>query len=148
MSVNYELNLPLDGSNLGWTFVGNLMIAFTKVGGLQDSRLLELAEAANTFQASVALGLGIGRSTLTSVQRKKSAELFGGFDRMATVYDDRITRGIITALSWLGMNVSSFDWNRLRDAVEYLNPTGVEVDDVIAISEELRDKCLAIPSNP
>lgn len=144
MALSYKPNLAKDESNVSWVFADRLMITFSGDGTVTDARLDELVRDALAHKIEFVLGTGIGRGTMSSTQRKKSAEVFRGLTRIATVYDDRLTRGIVTALGWLGLNIRSFDWSDLQGALDYLNAPGLDKQEISRFVIRLRDDALAM----
>ena len=66
--------------------------------------------------------LVVGPATLSANQRKHGAETFKARNIEAVVVTDhRLTRGIITALSWLGTNIRGYSWADLDDALVYVS---------------------------
>ncbi|MCA9653341.1 MAG: hypothetical protein H6712_34535 [Myxococcales bacterium] len=126
---------------MSWAFIGDLLIVFNSPGELTDKRLGELIRAVSEYPVKLKYGIGanIGRGQMTSVQRKRSSEVFSGV-RLVSIVDDRITRGIVTALGWLGMNIKGFDWDHAKDAIEYLGIPGSDPDALLKVVEELRDR--------
>jgi hypothetical protein len=143
MALSYKPNLAKDESNVSWVFADKLMITFSGEGTVTDIRLDELVKEALANKIEFVLGTGIGRGSMSSTQRKKSAEVFRGLTRIATVYDDRLTRGIVTALGWLGLNIRSYDWTDLTAAIDYLNVPGLDKEDISRFALRLRDDAIA-----
>jgi len=58
---------------------------------------------------------------MDSLQRKQASTVFGSMTRVAAILDDRVSRGMITALGWLGMNIKAFTWDDAKKAISYLD---------------------------
>lgn len=127
-----------------WGFVGDLLITFSVEGQIPDTRMITLYEEMRSAKPKAVLGLSVRRVTLTSLQRKRAKEEFSGFSKNVVVLDDPITRGIITAVGWLGLNVKSFAWSGLREACEHVAPSGLNGDQVSQALEEIRRQHLAV----
>ena len=78
-------------------------------------------------------------------QRKRFAELFRHC-KVSAVSDHRVTRGIITAMGWLGLQIRAASWDNLREAIDYLEPNGTTAADVQALTLKLRDKSMRLDS--
>jgi hypothetical protein len=138
MASEPYINLSRGRSNSSWAFIGDLFILYSCTGDLSDERLAEMSRECLARRIKYALGTGIGRGGLTSVQRKQAAETFKGLTRIATVYDDRMTRGIITALGWLGLNIKSFDWPQLDAAIAYLSVPNIPPEQIVNVLDHLK----------
>lgn len=138
MPTQRVLNLPKDGANLAWAFIGDLLITFSVPGEMTDTRMSELIQDVKAHAPKYVLGTGIGKASVNSLQRKMAADVFKGMTAIATVFDDRLTRGIMTALGWLGLGIKSYDWASVREAIEQLRVPNVSVDDAMQTHSELR----------
>ena len=128
-----------------WCFVTNeagearVLITFSR-GDVPPDRFaqcLDEAEArAGEYDCSI--GCSTGPVTVNSVLRKRVADILQG-KRSSVVADHRLTRGIVTALGWLGVNVQSFPWTDIGGAVAYLDVSEVPDEEIIAAVEQLRD---------
>lgn len=87
------------------------------------------------------LGLSVGNTTISSVQRKAASELAKKRHLLiVSVTDERVVRGILTALSWLGINIKTFSWKDLKEAVAALElRPGVDAK-VLSTSLELQHR--------
>jgi hypothetical protein len=48
----------------------------------------------------------------------------------AAVTDERLVRGLITAVSWLGVDIKPFAWSEVHNAVTYLKVPSIFADKV------------------
>ncbi|MCA9698781.1 MAG: hypothetical protein KC431_14750, partial [Myxococcales bacterium] len=72
-------------------------------------------------QDSVRLVLALvwGSITITATQRRSAADVLKRKGSRAVVLtDSRISRGVLTAVSWLGGNIQGYPWSQLEQAVE------------------------------
>ena len=120
-----------------WSVVGDLLISVTSAGVVSDQDWQQFMKALRTEPVTKYLAGTLGKAEATSTQRKEGAEVMmrRGL-RVAVITDDAITRGIITAVGWLGANVSSFNWSNIDAALSYLNVTEVQASrahDTLAI---------------
>jgi hypothetical protein len=147
MLLKSKMNVPTDGSNFSWVFVGETLIVFTAPGVLKDERLDLLLREVKEHPVKYGIGASIGKGEMTSLQRKKSADVFSGV-RLVGILDDRLTRGIMTALGWLGMNIKGFEWEYARDAIVHLGIPNVDPDELLSVIYELRDSGMAAVGQP
>ncbi|MCX4240108.1 hypothetical protein [Paraliomyxa miuraensis] len=135
---------------LSWGTWGELMITFAVEGEMPESRLVSMLDRVRDASPKRVIAASLGRYKMTSVQRKQTREAYGELDRIATITDDPITRGIITAFGWLGMNIKSFPWTNLREACDYIAPSGATGQAVFDSFSHIRELHMAIveKSNP
>ena len=82
------------------------------------------------------------RSAPDATQRKTLAEVLQGTDvRVAVLTDSLLTRGIVTALAWLGVPQKAFDFGLHRQAGAYLELTSSELEQILAELPRLRRTC-------
>lgn len=81
---------------------------------LWDAFIKDLKES----NARHIFSLTIGSATLKATQRKSAADVLRDNGIPATVItDNRLTRGILTAVSWLGAKVKAFSWDEIDAAL-------------------------------
>lgn len=56
----------------------------------------------------------------------------------ATVTDDRIVRGFVTAGSWFGMNIAAFSWAHAPGAMKWLGLDGAQAEEAARTLDALR----------
>ncbi len=132
-------------SALSWAIAGDVLIAFNRPQPIPDDVFEVFLKSIPTYQFTKLLATSTGPAHVNSSQRKHFAETFRQA-KVATVSDHRITRGIITAMGWLGLQIRAFGWDRLRDAIEFLDPQGVTASEVHAVTLKLREKSMRIDS--
>lgn len=102
-----------------WQRVGSVLITFTVTGWIDDSVFDAYLKALADPEVRLVLSVAEGSNSLTATQRRSAADLLKTRKMPAIVVtDDRVTRGILTAISWLGANVSGYSWTSLKDAIE------------------------------
>lgn len=149
MTTKLALNIIRTPAEVqSWGFVGEVLITYTFEGELPDARLAKLYEEMKTAKPICVLAASVRRVTLTSLQRKKAKEEFADFKKMVVVLNDPMTRGIITAMGWLGLNIKSFGWNNVREACEYVAPPNVGGDAVFQALESIRRQHLSVIGQP
>lgn len=75
-------------------------------------------------------------------QRKELADALSGLDlRSAILTNSLITRGIVTAISWLNISLRAFAIDQHQAAAEYLGLSKDQLVDVVAALPALRSAC-------
>lgn len=97
----------------------------------------------NSHTMMSAVGCSMGMATVSSEQRKLIPTALKG-KRLAIVADNIMTRGLATALNWLGMRIKSFSWEQLDDAVHYLRVEGLDDAVLREAITQLRDRSCAV----
>ncbi|NVB36895.1 hypothetical protein G6O69_03575 [Pseudenhygromyxa sp. WMMC2535] len=87
------------------------------------------------------VGVSQGAVSLSSTQRKRVADALaksGG--KSVVLTDDRMVRGIATAVSWLGINVVAFRWSQLDEAMTATGAPPAIADEMAKSILEFRDR--------
>ncbi len=140
--------MPQDNltDNMTWDWVGdNVLIIVSKPGTDadkdRDTKLYDLL--LNDVQGrdfEKVLSLSIGAPNVNSVQRKELSKVFKG-KRIVSVFDGgALTRGVITALGWLGMNIIGYNLKEISKAISEITPEGQSELEVQRIVRRLTDK--------
>ncbi|NJK33399.1 MAG: hypothetical protein HC927_13910 [Deltaproteobacteria bacterium] len=132
-------------SSLSWAIAGDVLIAFNRPHPIPDDVFELFIKTIPTYQYAKLLATSTGPANISSTQRKHFSEIFRSA-KVATVSDHRLTRGVITAMGWLGLDIKAFGWDRLRDAVEYLDPRGVTPAELNGVTLKLREKSMRLDS--
>jgi hypothetical protein len=130
-----------------WIVLGDLMVSFTRPGKEGPDALWQ------TFAKDLSKGIGrylatsVGTVEVTSVQRKLVADVLRNRNiPTAAVTDERLVRGLITAVAWLGADIKPFAWADLHGAIEYLRVPSIFSDKAHETAmrwrSELADKSL------
>lgn len=124
---------------LSWVIVDDLMVVFHRPGTTVDSQWHAFAKDVVARGVNRMLALSLGPVQMTSVQRKISGDVLRSRNvRVAGIADDRLTRGIVTAVSWMGVNIKAFSWAELDEAIKYLEVQAANVDKVRQLSLDYR----------
>jgi hypothetical protein len=109
-----------------WEAVGNVMV--TRTGGEIPDALWQPFIADLISKKSLKIfSLVVGPANINAAQRKSGAETFRSRGIQATVVvDHAATRGVLTALSWLGVSIKGFAWADLDKAVLHVGATKEE----------------------
>lgn len=139
MAVPHKMN-ALDGgahTPQSWAVISDrVLISLTQSGPISDARWKQFLDDFRSSGVQYVLGTSVGSVDVNSVQRKSVAELLKG-KRIAVVTDHRIARGIVTALGWLGLDIKSFDWPSLTQAVDYLGIEGLATKEIVGVVQKL-----------
>lgn len=141
MDPNVEINV-LEGasSNYNWAILGDLLIAFARSGTVAPERFDQYLDAIRKREPKSILSISEGTAHVTSVQRKAAAELVKDKNiRIAVVLDSAVTRGFITALSWLGVGIKSFGPGAEKEALDYLEVSEDKLGEALELLEWLRE---------
>lgn len=145
MSTEAEFNIVSDASQrYSWAIYKDVLVTFSLPGDVPADRWKLFVDSMANRNLKFAIGSTNGRSTMDSLQRKQAATVFGGLVRVAVLVDDRVTRGVITALGWLGMNIKAFTWDEAKDAIKYLD-TPYPAEKLLDVLQTLRDRALSVP---
>lgn len=136
-----EINLPQGGkSNFNWALVDGLLISFSKTGAIPQDRFEGYLDALRHKGVTHMLSISTGATTIDSVQRKNSADLAKEKGvRIAVVLDSAVARGVITAFSWLGVNIKSFGPGKEKDALDHLGIPHSAHDEILSVVQKLKD---------
>lgn len=131
--------LRLEATN--WTVRGELLVGFFVAGPIASEVWRGWCDAIASGEIKRALLASVGALEIDAAQRRELAEALQRHAHvsLAVVTDEAIVRGLVTATTWLGrIDVRTFAWHRLVDAVRHLAPRGVSERDVLALVETVR----------
>lgn len=115
-----------------WVIIDDLMISVTLPGPSDDSVWRAFARDLSTKGVTKYLGTAVGTVEVNSVQRRIVADALKlRRTPCAAVTDDKVVRGFITAVSWMGVDIRAFSWSDLRAAAEFLRVPPENVDKMI-----------------
>ncbi|MEM9456989.1 MAG: hypothetical protein AAGF11_22620 [Myxococcota bacterium] len=126
-----------------WYVIGDIVVTRQMPGySIADSLWDDFLSTLKNNELRHCFSLTIGSAPVKPTQRKSAAEVLSENDIPATVLtDNRLTRGILTAVSWLGANVRSFSWDELDTAMEVADVPTQYREDVRKIAAEYRFDC-------
>ncbi len=126
-----------------WVNTGDLLIAFSTSGVVPIDVWQDFIKHLETAPIRRFLGTSVGTFEVSSVQRKQMSEIMSRRRiPIASVTDDKFVRGIITAASWLGVDIKPFSWADLRQAIRHLGVTQPMEDVVYKKVMDLRADCV------
>lgn len=124
---------------LEWAIMGDLAVMFSSDGDVPAASWQKYLAELKANRVTKILSLTPGHTSLTSVQRKEAADIAKAQGIVAAVVtDDRLVRGMLTALSWLGVNVKGFSWDEIKEALHYMGVSPVYHERVIATADQLK----------
>ena len=104
-----------------WTLVGDVLVSFSLPGVIPDKVWDDFVKDLGRQRIVGCLVLCIGAVDVNSIQRKTAGDAV--LQRklpVVVVTDDRVVRGLVTAVGWLGVQIDSFSWSQLDGAVNKL----------------------------
>jgi hypothetical protein len=141
MANEWQVYAPQGGySNFCWATSGSLIVSFSHPGNIPIARFAEFLDTLRSdSQLKHVLVVSVGSAPIDSVQRKSLADTVRDRDmKVAVVLDNAFTRGILTALSWLGVKIKTFDPAKERDAISHLGFPDTEFDRIVQAIDQLR----------
>lgn len=125
-----------------WECVGDVVVSLALPGEVDDAAWSGFPNDVKTKKARAILAFAAGKNSLTATQRKVAADVLKAQQVLGIVItDSALTRGLVTAVSWLGANAKAFSWGDLEAALRLLQmpkETERRVRDIIADFEKLR----------
>lgn len=104
-----------------WLIIDDVILSFTRPGPTDDALWNAFAKDLRNSKVSKYVGAAVGVIDVTSVQRKIVADALRERKLpVAAISDERLVRGMITAVAWLGANIKPFAWSELQQATDYL----------------------------
>ncbi|HEX2573402.1 MAG TPA: hypothetical protein VH877_27885 [Polyangia bacterium] len=127
-----------------WILIDDVMISCATAGAVPDGVWAAYVKDLSEKRFTKHLATAVGAVELTSVQRKSASEAIKRREvPVAVVTDDRLVRGIVTAVSWLGVDIKAFSWGEVRPALRHLRvPPGAE-DQAFMGLMNLRNACMS-----
>ena len=122
-----------------WAVVGDVIVCLTREGPIADAQWDAFVEDIRDARTQRMLGIGIGAINVNSRQRRKLVPAMHD-KRVAAVLGSSVSRGIATALGWMGLNIRGFPWDDLQGAFEYLGSDEVEIEDGVELVKELLER--------
>lgn len=121
-----------------WRRLGDVMICVSGSGEVSDETWSRYLDSLEHESVKKYIGVTIGTTQLKSTQRKSGTETLKRRGiRPAVVTDDRLVRGIVTAASWLGLEVKAFSTTELERALEWLEVDAELSSQILKVTKEL-----------
>lgn len=127
-----------------WILVDDVFISCATEGSVPDEVWASYVKDLHERRFAKHLATAVGAVALTSTQRKSAAEVImrRGVP-VAVVTDERLVRGIVTAVSWLGVDIKAFSWGEVRPALRHLQVSPEVVDRAFMGLTNLRNACMS-----
>ena len=104
-----------------WSIVNNIAVTMAIEGEIGDKIWTEFIEELQRHNIRYILALGFGKSEISATQRSAIANAMKNQNiQCSVVTDNSLTRGLVTAVSWLGANVRGHKWKSLDAAIAWL----------------------------
>lgn len=131
-----ELKAPQD-----WRIFNDIIVSLTSHGEVEDQVWDEYLSILETGQIKPILSLSADDiAGMSAVHRKRAAEAIKMHSfRTIVVMDSRATRGILTAVSWLGAKIHAFSWHNIELAIEQTSPDPDVKKNLTEIALQFRD---------
>jgi hypothetical protein len=110
-------------TNHRWVVIDNdLMISLTTPGLGPDQLWADFSKELSTKPITRYLAASLGSLEVTSIQRKMVSEITARHGiPVAVLTDEQMVRGLVTAVSWLGVKIKSFSWDDTKEALDHLD---------------------------
>jgi hypothetical protein len=110
--------------SLKWVIVDSWIISLGVAGHIPNDRWQSFMDAIKSVPITHYLAMAIGSVEPNSLQRKEVFEFtkIKGI-RVAVITDEKMVRGVVTAASWFGVDVKSFSWGQLPEAMRHFGAT-------------------------
>jgi len=117
---------------LEWRRLGSFLL-LTAAGPVPQDALERLIKDVQRHLVKGVLAVAAGHVQMTSVQRRLVSNAFRGIP-IAAIVEDRLTRGVVTAIAWLGTAIKAFQPSDVESAMDYV---GVAMRDKDSTREAL-----------
>lgn len=105
-----------------WDIEENVVIIRAQGGQVDVPNFNRFLDDVRRSPVNYFFAIASGVALLSAVQRRDSAEVLKQKGiKTFVVTDNALTRGIVTAVSWLGAEISSFSWKDFDKALKLMN---------------------------
>ncbi len=134
LRVSYLVDEPMASEEgfLEWRRLGSFLL-LTAAGPVPQDALERLIKDVQRHLVKGVLAVAAGHVQMTSVQRRLVSNAFRGIP-IAAIVEDRLTRGVVTAIAWLGTAIKAFQPSDVESAMDYV---GVAMRDKDSTREAL-----------
>ncbi|MEX1367026.1 MAG: hypothetical protein AB1Z98_28115 [Nannocystaceae bacterium] len=120
-----------------WEIVDDIMVTRNRPGDVDDGLWSSYIDQLTLAKVKGTFSMVDGSITITATQRKAAADTLTKKKIPAVVViDNRFSRGILTAISWLGGNVQAFPWKDVAKAVEAVETEQLTRDKLLRLAND------------
>src|SRR5579863_2094474 len=131
------------GATIRWTLVGDLLVSCGTSGPISMPVWNDWLREVSDTRVRGVLAASLGPAEVTSVQRKLASEVLRTRNLpVAVVSESSLSRGVITAVSWLGVNIRAFSWGEIPAAIRFLQVSKAAEELGSQALTAVRDACL------
>jgi hypothetical protein len=131
-------------STLKWSIVGDVCVSCVTEGRIAEDAWRAHLEALAAPAITMALTSALGPIDVDGTHRKQVADLVAHKGmRTVMVTDERMVRGLATAISWLGVDIKAYSWVDVRDAIAHLKSSRPEQERLLEALMDVRRACQA-----
>lgn len=128
-TLTEQIKLPHD-----WETVDDIIVAVTAPGDIDSQVWTRYVGDLKQPHANYVLSLVRGAVSIDAVKRNEAASTVKDNNlQVIVITESRLTRGVLTAVAWMGANITALSWNDLEKAF-----------DKIKASDETRLRILTI----
>lgn len=127
-------NFPHD-----WEINGDVLVAITAPGTIDTATWNKFIESLKKPEVRKVLNFVRGEVTIDAVKRKQAADTVTERKLEVTVVtDNRLTRGVLTAVSWLGANIKAYSWSDMEKALDRIGASPTDRSRILQVAEAFR----------
>lgn len=124
-----------------WIIIDDIAVTITRGGESRDAVWREFADELTAKKVTKLFGGATRGVQMTSVQRKIVGDaLSKNKIQVVAITDDALARGVITAISWLGVNIRAWSWDQVNEAVKLLGVSPTKERTLVETLLLLRDR--------
>lgn len=124
-----------------WEIVGEVAVSMAFPGEIPVDVWDRYLADVQRYRSRYILALSTGSNSINATQRKAVADVLRKQEILAVVVSDSaLTRGIVTAVSWLGAKTKSFNWNQVDQALAELPAKPADAARIRKLAEAFKTK--------
>jgi hypothetical protein len=121
------------------TIIGDVLTSFSTAGAVPEKVWNEMIDVLSTAEYTRYFGASTGAVQMHSLHRKQVTDILRRRAvKCVLVTDDFLMRGVITATSWMGVDVRGFPWCQLPKAARSLEVSAHTAEQVWQTIEAFR----------
>jgi hypothetical protein len=128
-----------ENSHHVWRLVEDVLVTFTSDGIIDGTTWSQFVEILEVGEFRVQLSFSAGGS-ISSTQRKGASDAINKHKHpVIVVTDSRVTRGVVTALTWLGANIKANSWSQLDAVLSSLSVSAASEQTIRTLAQKFFD---------